>query len=201
MRVGCLGINANPPHLGHIAAAEKFRYSGFVDRVWLIPSFEHPFGKADVAAWEHRVNMCRLIENPNIAIHTSLVEAEMGETDEYKFQKSFTVYVLEHLRRTRPAHQFFWCVCSDILTSGSYKQWYHWEDLEREEKILVAERAGHPLPQGPLPKPFVRVNNTYQDISSTKIRAMLRGGMDVKKYTGDKVAEYIRKHKLYTKGG
>ncbi len=197
MRIGCLGLNANPPHLGHRVAAEAFRRSGFVDQVWLIPTYDHPFDKADVAPWEHRANMCRLIENPDIEIHTSLVEAEMRETDEYKFQKSFTVYVLRYLRKTRLAHQFLWCVCSDIVTSGSYKNWHRWEDLERDEKILVAERARYPLSAGVLPKPFVRVGGETPDISSTQIRQLVREGKDIAPYVGENVAEYIRKYKLY----
>ena len=197
MRIGCLGLNANPPHIGHLAAAAAFRWSGFVDAVWFIPSYEHPFSKSDVAPWEHRVNMCRLLENPAIQISASLVEAEMGETEEYKFQKTFTVYALEHLRKTRPAHEFYWCVGSDIITSGSYKNWYCWDKLEQEDKILVAEREGYPLLKGALPRPFVRVSNTYKEVSSTRIRALIHEGIDIGKYTGREVAEYIRKHKLY----
>jgi nicotinate-nucleotide adenylyltransferase len=197
MRIGCLGLSANPPHLGHRAAAEAFQRSGFVDRVLFIPTYNHPFGKADVAPWEHRVNMCRLLEDPAVSIYASPVEAEMSEDDKYKFRKSYTVDVLHYLRKTRPAHQFYWCVGSDIVTSGSHKQWYRWEDLEQEEKILVAERSGYPLPMGTLPKPFVRVRSTYEDISSTRIRVLNREGMDTEKYTGEKIAEYIRKHKLY----
>jgi len=197
MRIGCLGLNANPPHLGHLSAATAFLTSGFVDEVWLIPSYDHPFGKKDIAAWEHRVNMCRLLEIPDIAIYTSLAEVEMRETEEYEFQKSYTVYVLQYLRKTRPMHEFYWCVGSDIVTSGSYKKWHRWEDLEQEDKILVAERAGYPLPAGTLPKPFARIGCEYRDVSSTRIRVLTREGMETEKYTGEKIAEYIRKHKLY----
>jgi len=197
MRIGCLGLNANPPHLGHLEAVEAFQLSEFVDQVWLIPSFDHPFGKKDIASWEHRVNMCRLLENPDISLYVSLVEAEMSESEEYGFQKSYTIYVLQHLRRTHPGHQFYWCVGSDILASNSYKKWHRWGDLEKEEKILVAERAGYPLPEGALPRPFVRVGRSYQDVSSTRIRVLNREGMNTEKYTGSKIAEYIRKHKLY----
>ena len=199
LRVGCLGLNANPPHLGHLTAAMAFRYSGFVDEVWLIPSYDHPFGKKDIAVWEDRVNMCRLLENPTELIYTSLVEAEMQESEEYQFQKSYTVYVLQYLRKTCPGHQFYWCVGSDIVTSGSYKKWYRWGDLEQEEKILVAEREGYPLLAGMLPKPFVRVGTEYRDVSSTRIRVLIREEMDTEKYTGEKISEYIRKHKLYQK--
>jgi nicotinic acid mononucleotide adenylyltransferase len=92
-------------------------------------------------------------------------------------------------------------VGSDILTSGSYRDWHRWADLEREEKILVSERAGYPLPKGVLPKPFARAGRCEKDISSTQIRALLREGKDIEPYTGEKVAEYIRKHKLYQTQG
>ena len=91
LRVACLGINANPPHLGHLEAATVFLYSGFVDRVWFIPTFEHPFGKPDLVSWEHRVNMCRLLENQDIGIWVSLAECEMTDQKDTKPDKSYTV--------------------------------------------------------------------------------------------------------------
>lgn len=197
MRIGCLGLNANPPHLGHRLAAEAFRWSGFVDQVWLIPTFAHPFGKQDIASWEHRVNMCRLLENQDIGIWVSLAECEMLDYEEYKHDKSYTIYTLEYLRKLHPNFQFIWCVGSDIVTSGSYRDWHRWEELEKEDKILVAERAVYPLPSFALPRPFVQVPSGYRDISSTHIRVLSREGMDITKYAGEKIAEYIRKHKLY----
>ena len=50
-RIGCFGINANPPHLGHKEAAEAFLNSGLVDEVWIIPTFNHPVSKADIVSW------------------------------------------------------------------------------------------------------------------------------------------------------
>lgn len=197
MRIGCLGLNANPPHLGHREAAEVLRYSGFVDQVWLIPTFSHPFGKADVASWEHRVNMCRLIENQDTGIWVSLAECEMLDFDEYKLDKSYTVYTLEYLRKTHLTYQFFWCVSSDIVVSGSYRNWRRWDELEKEEKILVCQRAGYPLPAGVLPKPFVLAGHCLKDISSTQIRELARAGKDVRPYVDEKVGEYIIKRKLY----
>ena len=200
MRVACLGINANPPHLGHLEAATVFLDSGFVDRVWFIPTFEHHFDKPDIASWEHRVNMCRLLENQEKGIWVSLAECEMTDLNDAKPDKSYTVYTLRYLRATYPNFKFVWCVGSDTVTTGSYKDWHNWDELAREEKILVCERAGYPLP-GVLPKPFTRAGRCLKDISSSRIRALLRVGMTAHEYTGEKIAEYIRKHKLYTKGG
>lgn len=197
MKVGCFGINANPPHLGHREAAAAFLRSGFVDQVWLIPTFEHPFDKADVASWEHRVTMCRLLTNQETGVRVSLAECEMLEFTEYKHDKSYTVYTIEYLRKLHPKFQFLWCVCSDIVTSGSYRDWHRWDELAQEAKILVSERAGYPLPRGVLPRPFVRAGRCLKDISSTQIRALIREKMGIEQYTGKKISEYIKEHKLY----
>ena len=200
LRVACFGINANPPHLGHLEAATVLRYSGFVDRVWFIPTFDHPFGKADIAVWEHRVNMCRLLENQEIGIWVSLAECEMLDFERYKHDKSYTVYTLKYLRETYPSLQFIWCVSSDVVTTDSYKNWHSWDELAKEEKILVCERVGYPLP-GVLPKPFTFAGRCVKDVSSSRIRALVREGMTVRKYAGENIAWYIKKHKLYVKGG
>lgn len=198
MRIGCFGLNANPPHLGHAEAAMIFRYSGLLDEVWLIPSFEHPFSKPDVARWEQRVHMCCLLEHNSPDIWVSLAEAEVVDFGKYNVDKSYTIYTLQHLRQTFPVHKFYWCICSDIVTSGSYRDWHRWDELEKEDMILVAERSGYPVTADKLPKPFKKVGTCCKDIASTQIRAMIREGKDVAPLTGTAIAEYIRLHKLYS---
>ena len=201
-RIGCFGINANPPHLGHKEAAEAFLNSGLVDEVWIIPTFNHPVSKADIVSWEHRVKMCQFLENTTQGIRISLAECELAEIEKYKDKKSYTVDTLEYLRRKFPDNSFSWCVGSDIVIDGSYAKWHNWEELEKEERILVAERTGYPLPDEKLPKPFVRVGRAYRDISSTDIRVLICEKIGFEEYTGKEIARYIRENNLYGhKGG
>ena len=58
MDVALLGGSFNPPHVGHLMASLYLRSVVGCDEVWLVPSFNHPFGKP-LEPFEDRVNMCR----------------------------------------------------------------------------------------------------------------------------------------------
>ena len=60
MQVALLGGSFNPPHVGHLLAAQYVRATQGVDEVWLMPAYRHPFGKA-LESFEHRVRMCELL--------------------------------------------------------------------------------------------------------------------------------------------
>lgn len=197
MRIGCFGISANPPHFGHLNTAAEIRLSGLVDQVWLIPSFQHPFSKQDLVCWNDRVNMCRFLENDRIRV--SLAECEMTESGNYtSIGKSYTIYTLWYLREKHPSHTFYWCVGSDVVVSGSYLFWHRWDELQKEEMILVMERPGYPMPKEGLPKPFRFAGYSIRDESSTAIRNRVKEGGNIEPFVGQKIAEYIRTKRLYS---
>jgi len=138
MNIGCLGLSANPPHKGHIDVARVLLKSGcFFDEIWLIPVYKHSFDeKSDMAPWKHRSAMCRLLQEPSIRV---------CEVEREREGISYTIDTLAHLRSKYPQHSFAWCVGSDIVTSGSYRNWHRWEELKEREKICVVERPGYIL--------------------------------------------------------
>lgn len=189
LRVGCLGLAANPPHRGHIEHARILLGSGWVDEVWLIPVFRHAFEKSDMAPWEHRVNMCRMLGGEDIRVLD--IEGERGGI-------SYTIDTLKCLKRRYPGHIFYWCVGYDIVTSGSYLKWHRWKEMKNNFQFLLVERPGYPLQDIEIPKVFIEAGTSLGDpISSTDIRQMVRGGKDITPHVGKKVARYIREHKLY----
>lgn len=193
MRIGCLGLSANPPHIGHIENARTLLASGRVDEVWLIPVFRHPFAsdKPSMAQWHHRVLMARMLEEPGVIV--SEVEGELGST-------SYTLETLRHLNKTRPEHMFYWCVGSDIITSKSYLKWKCFREIEQKFRFFAIERPGYPLKGLYIPGCFEAVGLAPgSPISSTEIRTMIKEGKDIAQYVGENVADYIEKYGLYKK--
>ena len=79
MQVALLGGSFNPPHVGHLLAAQYVHATQGVDEVWLMPTFRHPFGKV-TAPFEHRVRMCeQLCRETSGWLKTSEVESEVGK--------------------------------------------------------------------------------------------------------------------------
>ena len=60
MRVAVYGGSFDPPHVAHGMVASWLLWTGVVDEVWLVPSFEHPFAK-DMGPWTARVAMCQAL--------------------------------------------------------------------------------------------------------------------------------------------
>lgn len=188
MKIACLGLSANPPHMGHVVGARIVLGSGYVDEVWLIPAFKHPFSKPDMASWHHRLAMTRLLEEPGIVV--SDAEYERGGT-------SYTIDTLRYLQEKYPEHEFYWAVGSDIVTSGTYVKWRSWEELRKNFKFIVFERPGYPITQTEVPDNFLVIDPANKAISSTDVRRMVHSGDDIAPHVGEEMADYIKKHKLY----
>src|SRR5690606_7304538 len=79
-RVALLGGSFNPPHVGHLLAAHYVRATQGVDEVWLMPSHNHPFGKA-LTPFVHRLGMCEVLcKDTSGWMRTTSVESEPGLT-------------------------------------------------------------------------------------------------------------------------
>ena len=73
-----LGGSFDPPHMGHQLAVCYLLGALGYDDVWLVPSFEHPFGK-HMQSFEHRLAMCRLMAQPfGAAVRVLDVEQDLA---------------------------------------------------------------------------------------------------------------------------
>ena len=57
-RVGVFGGSFDPPHVGHVLLATWALSAGGIDRLIVVPTFAHVFGKKS-APFEDRVTMAR----------------------------------------------------------------------------------------------------------------------------------------------
>lgn len=180
MRVALLGGSFNPPHVGHLMAAHYVRATQEVDEVWLMPSHNHPFGKA-LTPFEHRVAMCEVMcGDASGWMKTTSIESEPGLTGR-------TVDTLERLQQRYPSVRFSLIIGSDIL-----KDLPHWKDFDRIERmarVIVLYRAGHPAPGA--------VGPPLAEVSSTQIRDMLMRGEEPRELVPGAVLSYARQVGLF----
>ncbi len=180
MEIAILGGSFNPPHVGHLIAAHYVRATQGVDEVWLMPSFQHPFGKP-LVSFEHRVKMCEAIARDASGwLKVSEVERELGGTGR-------TVDTLIHLVAAFPADRFWLVIGSDILKDLS-----HWKEFDRIRalaRVLVLYRAGYPAPEA--------VGPPLAQVSSTEIRSALEQGELPSTLVPRAVLEYASAHRLY----
>lgn len=156
MEIALFGGSFNPPHVGHLMAALYLRATIGCDEVWLLPSFNHPFGKP-LETFEDRVAMCEAMAlDVGPWLKVSRAEAEVGG-------EGRTIELLDWLMPQHPDVKFRWVIGSDIL--GDLPKWKSWARIESLVQVTVLHRAGYPA-QRALGPPMV-------EVSSTEIRERL----------------------------
>lgn len=175
MRVALLGGSFNPPHVGHLMAALYVRECCGDDEVWLVPTFQHPFGKETVG-YDHRVAMCEAAARDCGAwLKVSRAESELGG-------EGRTIDLLEHLLPRHPGTRFRLVIGSDIVTD--LPKWKAWDRIQQLVDVTVLYRAGYPA-SGTVGPPLAMV-------SSTQLREKLDPELVPRA-----VLAYARQHRLF----
>ncbi|MBX7246063.1 MAG: nicotinate (nicotinamide) nucleotide adenylyltransferase [Candidatus Sumerlaeaceae bacterium] len=178
-RIGLFGGSFNPPHVAHVLAVHYALSVWPLDRILVVPNFQHPFGK-ELANFDHRFEMTRLAFRhlgPNVEI--SAVERDLGEV-------SYTIDTVRELKRRYADTQFRLIVGSDIL--DEVDRWKDADQLAQLAPRIVLPR----LIAGQEP-----IGYFLPAISSTEIREGLTTGKDLTAMVPRDVLAYIDKHKLY----
>jgi nicotinate-nucleotide adenylyltransferase len=180
MEIALLGGSFNPPHVGHLMAAVYVRATLGVDAVWLVPSLNHPFGKA-LAPFEARVALCEeLARDTSGWLQVCRAEAQVGG-------EGRTIELLEWLLPKHPGTRFRFVIGSDIL--GDLPKWKAWERIQQLVQVTVLYRAGYPAPQA--------LGPPLAEVSSTAIRGMLERGEPTGALVPQRVLHKARELGLY----
>jgi nicotinate-nucleotide adenylyltransferase len=154
-RVALFGGSFNPPHIGHVLAAAYVLGIGWVDRVLVVPVFEHALGK-QLERFEHRVEMSRRAFGWLPGVEVSTVEATLGSP-------SRTLRTIEALEKAHPEWELRLLVGSDI--TGEIEKWHAYDEIARRAPPLVLGRAGVGGEPG--------APRLLPEVSSTEVRALL----------------------------
>jgi nicotinate-nucleotide adenylyltransferase len=181
VKLGILGGSFDPPHLGHVLLASVALAMSDLDRLLVIPVFQHALGK-ELAPYAHRLRMCELAFGDLSRVEVSTLERELGGT-------SRTLRLVEALTERHPTASFRLVVGADILNETHL--WQSFDEVERRAPLLAIGRAGVPHPKVDPRAPVL------PDISSTEVRSALNAGGDVSACVPIKVVAYLEKHALY----
>jgi nicotinate-nucleotide adenylyltransferase len=184
MRVAIFGGSFNPPHLAHQMAALYVLETAAVDELWIVPAFQHPFGKT-LAPFADRLAMCeRAAAALGPRVRVVAIERELGA-------ESYTLRTVRRLQQDFPAHTFSLVIGADLVPE--VPSWHSGAELQQTVPFLIVGRAGFTA-EGPgnrvaLPR-----------ISSTEVRAALVAGRAVEGLVPRSVLDYIHGHGLYKSG-
>jgi len=198
LRIGILGGAFDPVHLGHIQIAETVLRKKLVDKVWLLPCYQHMFGK-NLTAAEHRFEMCKLAvqDIPNVEAS----DLELANKFDGKAYDFITKFLYPNF--PKPQHQFHFIIGMD--NALKIDKWYESEKVREAIGFIVLPRVNgiSQVSNNWFDSwPHLLCTATIMDISSTKIRNWIAGhgkdGVEIARpYIDDKVADYILQHRLY----
>ena len=190
-RVGLLGGTFDPPHLGHLIAAETARVELELDEVRFVVAGA-PWMKHSHSPPAERVAMTELAtaDDDAFTVNTEEVERD-GPT--------FTVETLERIARDEPRVDVTFLLGADAaMLIGD------WQAPERCLELatfVVVPRPGFALElEGPLLGRMTWLDMPTIGVSSTELRARFSEGRGVRHQLPRRVEDYVHEHGLYARG-
>lgn len=176
--IGLFGSSFNPPHCGHFAVLKDLMDRQAFDEIWLLPVYQHPFGK-DLLAYEKRLQLLNLLlkdlHEPRLKICT--IEKELDRKPSYMFD------TITELQKRHPKACFSLIVGSDV--KNELHKWYRSEDLQKKVNFYFIPRAGVET-------------SPYPEVSSSLIRQKLKNKQSIAGLTTKAIENHIHQHGLYT---
>ena len=155
MRIGLYGGAFDPIHIGHLRTIVHALAVGDLDEVWVVPAWEHAFGK-NMAPFTERVAMCR-----------DAVEDVFGPLGlayvldiESSYKTRYTVDLVEALKAEVPEVQLVLVIGQDNV--DTMPQWHRWADLSKMVELLVVPD------QGPMRSSKIRLAIENGDLESVR---------------------------------
>lgn len=187
--VGIFGGTFDPPHVGHVAAAERCRRALGLERVLLVVAND-PWQKSPTRTPSPALERLSMVE-ACVAGHEGLeacaLEIERGGP-------SYTIDTVEELETTNGIVDPWVIVGADLATT--LDSWERADELRHRVRIAVMSRPGSPLH---LPEGWraVALESDDLNVSSSGIRAALRQGRSVADEVPPEVMQHVVDRGLY----
>lgn len=187
MKIGLYFGSFNPIHTGHLIIATHVLNSTDLNQVWLVVSPQNPLKKSSSLLNEyHRLHLAKSAIEGEKNIKVSSIEFKLPKP-------SYTIDTLTHLNEKYPEHDF-----SIIMGSDSYNNIHNWKNyllLLKNYNIYIYRRPGFEIT---LQETNVHILDApLLEISSTRIRELIKQGKSFRFFVPDVVKEEIENNNYY----
>lgn len=211
--IAVFGGTFDPPHWGHVRAAEAVRDRLGVEAVWLVPAAVPPHRPIPprLPAADRLQLVARAVAGRPRLVASGLELEREGP--------SFTLDTLDRLAESRPAPPGGGPSCVLAVGSDAFRDictWSRWERLLSRHPVLILQRQGYPLEEalaplplrfragatrdlaGPLAPPrLLLMDLPLPDPASEDIRSRLDAALPIGDLVPPGVAEAIDSRSLY----
>jgi nicotinate-nucleotide adenylyltransferase len=185
VRLGVFGGTFDPPHIGHLIAAQDARSALGLDRVVFVPAAVPP----------HKRTEAITPPGTRLAMVRAAIAGDAGfELDDLELRRegpSWTVDTLRALRDRLPDAELFLLIGTDQF--AEFETWREPSEIRRLARVAVLTREG----ESDAPDGVRIVQVTRIDVSSTGIRARAAAGEPIRYLVPPAVEALIRLHGLY----
>lgn len=198
LRVGIYGGAFAPIHKGHVEAAKAFMSQMWLDVLFIVPTGQSPHKEMDRSASNSdRLEMCRLAFEGVEGVIVSDIE----------LKREGNSYSVDTLRAMSDSDRRLFMLCGTdmMLTLGdwneadeifklSYPVYIRRENDRALDAEIIEKNTFYFEKYG---KYVIKLDAPVIDISSSKIRKMIKAGEDVSSYIDPRVLKYIDERGLY----
>jgi nicotinate-nucleotide adenylyltransferase len=213
LKIGILGGTFDPIHLGHLRCAEEICQELDLENVYLIPSASPPHkSKEPVTSFKHRLAMTRLAADSSPFLEAADLEGRRPG-------HSYSIETLREFTRIFPPHtDIFFILGVDAFLE--IRTWKEYDNLFDYAHFVIITRPGFQadslkevLPDShlgihrkdgepdlfvaPSGKTIMLMRATLMDISSTRIRELVKANRSIRFLVSEAVGIYIEKKRLY----
>lgn len=188
MFIGLYFGSFNPVHVGHLIIASHVAQNTELNQVWFVVSPQNPFKPSGSLLNEyHRLHMLKSAIDGETKLRASSVEFKLPKP-------SYTVDTLAYLKEKYPDHRFAIVMGSDGFQN--LDKWKNYEVLVKNHHFFIYMRPGFEITEtwGAV---VTRLEAPLLDISSTRIRNMIKERKSVRFLVPDCVREEIEANHYY----
>ncbi|WP_050180953.1 nicotinate-nucleotide adenylyltransferase [Domibacillus robiginosus] len=185
-KAGILGGTFNPPHVGHLIAANEVLHALDLDEIRFMPNSLPPHKKlAGHVEDEHRLHMTELAieENPSFQIET--IEIERAGV-------SYTIDTMRELIKREPDTSFYFIIGADMIEY--LPKWRDIDELSRLVTFVGVKRPGYSTNSS---YPVLLIDTPEIHLSSTILREKAASSQTLHYLMPETVIRYIKENGLY----
>jgi nicotinate-nucleotide adenylyltransferase len=188
MKIGLYFGSFNPIHIGHLIIANHVANNTDLQKVWFVVSPQNPLKQSSSLLNEYdRLHLINIsIEGEN-KLRTSNVEFNLPKP-------SYTVDTLAYLTEKFPEHKFSIIMGSDSFSNIT--KWKNYQIILKNYPLYIYKRPGFNIDIS-LKTDLVLLDAPLLEISSTRIRELIKNSKSIKYLVPDLVKEEIERNGYY----
>ena len=190
MKIGIFGGTFDPPHNGHLIAAQDACEALQLDRLLFIPA-GNPSHKRDQSISPAAIRLEML--------QAAVVGDNRFEVSDVELRRpgfSYTADTLRQLKDMHPGAEFYLLLGADQVRD--LPTWYQPEEVARLARIVLISRSGIDAVPQVESLVFTTVRITRIDVSASDIRQRVAEGRSIRYLVPAAVETIIRERGLYT---